>query len=277
MKNNLTKRITITAILAGISTLLYLYLKFPLPFFPSFLDIQFSNLPVIIAGFAFGPIEAIAVVVVRFLIKLPMTSTAGIGEIADLIIGLSVAISTSLIYHKNHSRKGGIVALGIGTLVWVVVASFVNYFVLLPWFAEAYGIGAVVGMLSSVIKGITTDNYLIYYVLFGAIPFNLLLSTIVSVITFIVYKRISFLFKSEDESTKIDSGIFVGASIMVMTLIILAGNLIFKFSAFVVSAKNSLASVIITIAAYSLIFLTGFGILFVSIIKRKQNKDYTIE
>ena len=87
MRKKQIKKITLVGILAALSVIFYIFLKFPLPFiFPSFLDIQLYNLPVILAGLIFGPAESLVVVLIRFVIKAPFTSTAYVGEVADLII-----------------------------------------------------------------------------------------------------------------------------------------------------------------------------------------------
>lgn len=160
----------------GTLSFLFFFLKFPiLPSFP-FLEIQFSNLPAIIAGFAMGPISGCVVVVVRTLLKIVfIPSTTGyVGELADFLIGVSVITVTSLIYMKHKSKKGGAVSLLFGCLTWIVVSVIFNWTLLGP----LYGL-----------KG----KVLINYVLAGALPFNAILSTMVSLLTFIIYKRISIL------------------------------------------------------------------------------------
>jgi len=194
MNKNRTLYIVIIANFTALSVLFYFTLKFPLPLiFPSFLDIQFSNLPAIIGGFALGPIAGSAIVVLRTLIKLPFSTTAMAGEMIDLIIGLSTVLTSSIIYRKMHSKKGALYAVIAGALVWTIVAVLTNYLFVLDFYINFYFDGAVeplVGMLS-VIPGINVGNYMEKYILYAAIPFNLLLSTIVYLITYLVYKRIS--------------------------------------------------------------------------------------
>lgn len=262
MKRKETKKIAHLAILSALSIVFYMFLKFPLPFFPPFLDIQFSNLPVIIAGFAFGPIEACIVCIVRFLIKIPASSTMIVGESADLIIGCLVGISTSIIYKKEHTKKGGIKALIIGSIVWVIGAIISNAFILLPWFMKTYGAEQVLGMLSY-LKGINEKNYLLYYIMFAVVPFNLLLASIVSLITFFVYKRVSNLYNEEfnetdlKENKKDNDRIIIGITIITMDLLIFIAMLVFNGKIFNIH-KNSLFEVILVIG--SLILILGLGI-----------------
>lgn len=197
MRNNATLKITLIANLTALSVLFYFLLKFPLPFlFPSFLDIQFSNLPAIIGGFTLGPIAGGVIVVLRTLIKLPFSSTAMVGELVDLIIGLSTVLTSSIIYKKLHNKRGAMIAMVAGMFVWVFVAVMANYLFVLDFYINFYFNGAVeplVGMMS-IIPGINVDNYMEKFIWYAAVPFNILLSGLVYFITFIVYKRVSHLF-----------------------------------------------------------------------------------
>lgn len=194
MNKNRTLLLVVIANLTALSVLFYFFPKFPLPFiFPSFLEIQLSNLPAVIGGFALGPIAGGVIVIARTIIKLPFSSTAYVGEMVDLIIGLATVVTSSLIYKKLHSRKGAVYAMLAGMAVWTTVAVLANYFFIIDFYIEFYFGGnadPLVGMMS-VIPGINADNYMEKYILYAAIPFNLLLSGIVYGITFVVYKRIS--------------------------------------------------------------------------------------
>lgn len=201
MKNQQIKRIALVSILSAMSTVLYFFVKFPLPFlFPAFLDIQFSNLPAILGGFLLGPISGSIIVIVRFLIKLPFSSTLFVGEIADLVIGLAVVLSSSLVYKAHKTKKGGLVALVTASAAWVITSVLMNYFVLVPFFIELFYKGNTQGFVQScqIIPGINESNYMQKYLLFAVLPFNLLLSTIVNLITFLVYKRLSNFLKLQD-------------------------------------------------------------------------------
>ena len=192
---------TKVAIFAALSTILYLFPKFPLPFFPSFLDIQFSNLPAILGGFALGPVGGALIVAIRTLIKLPMSSTACVGELADFLIGIATVMVTSLIYQKYKTKKGGIIALVCGIITWTGVSLLANAFILIPFYAEFFmgekGIAGLVMLCQDVLPNVTVDNFSEVYIIYAALPFNLLLSTTVSLITFLVYKRISIIFKKD--------------------------------------------------------------------------------
>lgn len=93
------RNITLMAMLTAISIVLYM-LKSPLPIFPNFLELQFSEVALLLGGFILGLPGAITITILRFLIKLPFTSTAFVGEIADLILGLALVVPTILVYNK---------------------------------------------------------------------------------------------------------------------------------------------------------------------------------
>lgn len=191
-----SKTVATIGIFTAFSIVLY-FLKFNLPFiFPEFLEINFSLLPVIIIGFMYGPVEAVTIVILRAIIKIPFTSTACVGEFADALIGIPVALVTSLIYLKKHDRKGAIIALFCCIITWVAAGVLTNYFINIPFFIQFYFNGEVSGLLAffKMIPGVNESNYMIKSIIYAFIPFNLLISVIVSLVTFLVYKKISILF-----------------------------------------------------------------------------------
>jgi len=196
---SLNKKIALTAILSTLATILYMFIKFPLPMlFPSFLDFQVSNLPAIIGGFLLGPVYGSLIVIIRFLIKLPFSSTQYVGELADLIIGLAVVISSSIIYIKNKTRKGALIALTTSTIIWVITSVLLNRYVLVPFYIELFFKGDVNAFVNicKIIPGINEQNYMQKYLVYAVLPFNLLLSISVNLITFFVYKRLSNFIKT---------------------------------------------------------------------------------
>ena len=186
-----TKNITVAAMLTAISFVLYMFVKFPLPFmFPAFLDIQFSEMPAMIAGFMMGPVWGGIVIVLKCLLKMPFTSTAYVGELGDLLMGLAYVVPAALIYKYHRTKKGALIGLIIGTLSEIATALFVNGFILIPFYAKAFGWDAIVGMLQKLFSGITRKSFYLYYLPLSVLPFNLLRLFICSLITFFVYKHL---------------------------------------------------------------------------------------
>ena len=191
------------AILSALAIVLYNFPKFPLPFFPSILKVQFSMLPTLIGGFALGPVGGVIICVIKFLFKLLTTSSMGVGEIVDLGIGLGVILTTSFVYHFYHNKKGAIFALLTCVVVWTILGMVLNGFFAIPMYMKLYNMDAagIVNVLS-VIPGINETNYLYKYLLVACLPFNLLLSVVVSLVTFLVYKKVSWLFEKMDQKGK---------------------------------------------------------------------------
>lgn len=197
-RKHVTMKIAQVGILSAISTILYL-IKFPLPFiFPSFLDVQFSNLPAIIGGFAVGPLGGCAIIIIKTILKLFVegTNTAYVGELADVIIGVIVVLTTSLLYRQHKTKKRAVLSLSVGTFVWIATSIIANWLILVPFYIEFFMGGDINIFIKacSIIPGINESNYMMMYLIFGAGFFNLMLATTTSLITFLVYKRISILF-----------------------------------------------------------------------------------
>lgn len=197
-KQSITRKITQIAVFTAVSYVIYMFIKFPLPFiFPFWLEIHISDMPAILAGFMMGPIEGIAVLALRTLLKLPFSSTALIGELADLIMGIAFVLPSSLIYKYNRTKKGAVISLIVGCLCTTVTAMLVNYFVLVPFYVKAFFGGEIqtlVNALSVLFKNVNTQNVYAYYIFLSAMPFNLLRAVLSAIVTFLLYKRLVKLF-----------------------------------------------------------------------------------
>ncbi len=182
------KFIASVGILAAISVVLFMTLETPLPFMPPFLKLDFSNIPALIGGFAFGPLAGVFIALVKSLLHLIRTQTGGVGELADFITAASFIFTSSIIYKKTKSRKGAIIGLCAGSVAIAIVGALANYFILIPFYSHTTPLEQIFelcGKINPLVKSKIT------YVLYGAIPFNLLKGVILSAITFIIYKKVS--------------------------------------------------------------------------------------
>lgn len=202
LKNNTTMWLTKVAIFSTMGIVLYSFgiFKFPLPFlFPNFLEINISLLPSVLCGFLTGPVGGVISVIIKGIVKmLYSSSSVFVGEIVDIIIGGVVVLVTSLIYKFFHTKKGAISALLFGTLAWVVTAVFTNYFVAIPLYIRLYFNGneeILINMLQVLPGVVDSTNYMWKYLVFAVVPFNILIALINNIVIFIVYKRISVVFK----------------------------------------------------------------------------------
>lgn len=191
--NKLTiKQMTLIAVQSAISVILYYFVKFNLPFFPPWLDIQVSEIPALITGFAYGPYAGSLVILVRFITKLPATITAGVGELADLILGITLVCISSIIYHRNKSIKTALIGLIVSISFATILACILNWLVLIPAYIYLanFPMEALVGMMNY-IPGleVTSSNFMLVYIFVGVLPFNIFRYIIVSILTFLLYKK----------------------------------------------------------------------------------------
>ncbi|MCI9440940.1 MAG: ECF transporter S component [Ruminococcus sp.] len=181
--------------LSAIAVVLMLF-EIPLPFAPSFYEIDFSEIPVMIGCFVMGPMAGAVIEFIKILLNLMIngTVTAGVGEAANFVIGCALCVPAGLVYKRDHTRKGALIGMAVGTVIMTVMGCFINAYILLPAYGAAFGmpIDALVEMGSAVNSHITS---LTTFVIFAVAPFNLLKGTLVSLIVFIIYKKIRPIFK----------------------------------------------------------------------------------
>lgn len=180
----------------GAVALVLMLFEIPLPFAPSFYKIDFSEVPVLIGSFAMGPVAGVLIELVKILLKLLTigSTTAGVGDVANFLIGISFCLPAAFIYRKMHSKKGAIIGMGAGTIFMTLVGCFLNAYVLLPTYAKAFQmpIDALVAMGTAVNGHITS---LFTFVAFAVAPFNLLKGVLVSLVVALIYKKISPILK----------------------------------------------------------------------------------
>ena len=199
-----TKNIACLSMLTAIAVVLYIFAPFSTPFmFPGFLEFKFSDIAALLAGFMMGPIGGVIVIILKVLIKLPFSTTSGIGELGDLIFSLSFVLTATIIYMVMKNKKGAILGLVAGGLFSLGVIVIVNRFLLIPLFSQMFfgGMEGLAGFLSALYPGITVDNFFLYYLFLAVLPFNILRLTISALVTFFLYKHLSRamkrLFKEE--------------------------------------------------------------------------------
>lgn len=204
-----TGNIAVMAVLTAISYVLYMFVKFPLPFFPPWLDVQISDLPALLGGFAINPLASVIIIVAKCLLKMPFTSTACVGECADIFVGIAFVLPASLIYHISKGRKNAIVGMIVGTASAIVVSLLTNWLILVPFYAWQFGNGnsavgmqIIVGAVSTLYSGVTVDNFYAFYLPIGVLPFNLLRCVLCAVISYFTYKPLSKALHWEVKNSK---------------------------------------------------------------------------
>lgn len=191
LKRTSTKVIAKVGVLAAVATLLML-LDFPLWFAPSFYKLDFSEVPVLLGAFALGPAAGAMIELVKILLNFVLngTDTGGIGEIGNLLIGLSFIVPAGYIYKKHKSFKSAILGMVVGTISLAVVGAFLNYFLLLPVYSKIYGapIQAFIDMAKALNPAITD---LKTFIMYAVVPFNIFKGIVTSAMVMLIYKRLS--------------------------------------------------------------------------------------
>lgn len=194
-----THYISYTAVFASMAGVLML-VELPLFFAPSFYKLDISELPILICTFYLGPVAGVVAELVKVLVKLIIkgTTTAYVGDFANFVVGCSFVLPASCIYHMKKSKRGALIGMIAGTLVMTIFGSLFNAVYLLPTFAELFGmpLEAIIKMGSDINSAINSVSTL---VLFCVVPFNLLKGIIVTVLTMLLYKRISPLLHKGDK------------------------------------------------------------------------------
>ena len=133
------KNLVTIAVLSAVAAVL-MYLEFPLWFAPPFYELDFSEIPVLVGAFSMGPAAGFIIEALKIVLKLLLkgSTTMGVGDWANLLIGCALVIPASLIYMKNRTKKGAILGLLVGTLTMAAVGCFLNAYVLLPTYAQAF-------------------------------------------------------------------------------------------------------------------------------------------
>lgn len=180
------------AILGAIAFVLMM-VEFPVPFLaPPFYKMDFSELPVLLGGFALGPAAAVGIEALKIVLNIMFqgTSTAYVGEFANFLIGISLSVPAAMIYTANKSRKSAVKGMVVGTVVMALMGVLLNYFVLLPAYSYFYHlpIDTIVAMGAQIFPFIQNK---LMFVIACVTPFNLLKGVMISVITALIYKRVS--------------------------------------------------------------------------------------
>lgn len=197
-----TRKIAMIGMFSAISAILMLF-EIPMPFAPAFYKLDFSELPALIAAFAFGPVAGVMIEFCKIVLKLLLksTSTAFVGELANFAVGCSFILPASIIYLFRKNKKIAVVGCIAGTICLTLFGTAFNAVYLLPKFAQLYGmpLEALIGM-GTEINGAITD--ITSFVCFAVAPLNLIKGASVSVVTLLVYKSLSPILKEDSINRK---------------------------------------------------------------------------
>ena len=151
-----------------------------------------SDFPALIGAFAFGPLCGLMIELVKNGLQLFSTSTGGVGELANFLMGGSYVLAAGLFYKRNKTKKNAAIAWILASIVMGITAALTNYFILIPMFERFMPLDQVIASFGAFIPFIRTK---LDVVLFNAFPFNLLKGLVIGALTMLVYKRLTPILK----------------------------------------------------------------------------------
>ena len=188
MKVSKSRYLTLVAIFSAISFGL-MFLDFAIPaVIPSFVKMDFSELPALIASFALGPTAGVLVCFIKNLIHLSITTTSGVGELANFLIGAALVFPAGMIYKYHHNRKFAIIACFAGAIIMGLVSYPINLWITYPFYYNFMPKEVILGMYQAILSWV--DSIELSLLIFN-LPFTMVKGLAVALITVLVYKPLS--------------------------------------------------------------------------------------
>ena len=187
-RNNNTRKMAAIAMMGAVGFVL-MFMEISVPIMPVFIKLDFSELPAVLASFAYGPVAGIAVCLLKNALHLLVTNTAGVGELSNFLLGIFFVVPAGLIYRKSHTRKGALIGAGVGCVAYALASVPINYFLIYPMFGQfVMPLPVILGMYQTLNPNVET---LWQALTQFNLPFNFAKEVLVSAITFLVYKKLS--------------------------------------------------------------------------------------
>lgn len=186
------KNVVLMGMLGAIGAVLMLF-EVPLPFIaPSFYGLDLSEIPVLVGAFSMGPVAGAVIEAVKILVKLVLkpTSTGFVGEFANICIGCALVLPAGIIYKMKKTKKGAAIGMVVGTFSMALVGAVLNAVVMLPFYSNFMPLESILqagAAINPAISSVWT------FVFLAVAPFNLIKGALVSLITTLIYKRISVI------------------------------------------------------------------------------------
>lgn len=177
----------------GVISFILMFFELPLPWLaPTFMKIDISDLPALIGSFAIGPMAGVIIQLLKNVLNVLIegSTTGGVGELANFVVGSVFAYTAGFVYYKNKTFNRAVVGLLLGTVAMTIVITLANYYVMFPFYAKLFGmeIQSLVDMGAVINKNITDLKSLM---LISVVPFNLLKGVMLTALTLLIYKRVS--------------------------------------------------------------------------------------
>lgn len=196
-----TKNVVLMGMFGALAGVLMIF-EVPLPFIaPSFYGLDLSEVPILVGTFALGPIAGAIMEIVKILVKLVLkpTSTGFVGEFANFMIGCSLILPAGIIYRFNRTKKGAVLGMAVGTVLMAVSGVILNALIMIPFYSNFMPLDTII-QAGAAINPAISNVWTFALICVG--PFNIVKGLAASLITALVYKRISVIIHSAGKSDR---------------------------------------------------------------------------
>ncbi len=183
----LTHKMTVTAMLSAAAAVL-MFIDFPIPIMPSFIKLDVSELPALLASFSLGPVYGIVVCLIKNLINLARSSTSGVGEFCNFLLGAVFVFTAGLVYQKMKTRKGALIGSLVGAAAMALLSYPINYYITYPIYANFIPMEGIIGMYQAILPSVKTLSDCLW--VFN-VPFTFVKGLVDVALTFLIYKALS--------------------------------------------------------------------------------------
>ena len=187
------RTMTGVAMLSAVAYVL-MFFEFAVPLMPSFIKLDFSELPALIGGFAYGPAAGVAICLIKNIIHLLNTQTGGVGELSNFILGAVFVFISAAIYKKMHSKKGAILGATVGAAAMAAVSLVTNYYIVYPIYTVFMPMDAIIGAYQLILPSVKD---LWQCLLVFNVPFTFIKGMCSVIVTVMVYKPLSPILKGD--------------------------------------------------------------------------------
>ena len=185
------KYLTVTAMLSAVAYIL-MFLDFSVPFMPAFIKMDLSELPALIGSFAMGPLCGVVVCLIKNVLHLFITTTGGVGELSNFILGVAFVLPAGLIYKHKKNRKSALIGSLAGAAFMGIFSIISNYFLVYPVYYNFMPEEVILAAYQAILPSV--KNILQCLICFN-MPFTIIKGMFSVVITFLTYKHISPILK----------------------------------------------------------------------------------
>ena len=199
-----TKQFKKTRLIVGVGMLTAVavalqYIEIPIPIMPSFIKLDFSDLPELIGAFAYGPVAGVLIALIKNLIHMAVSQSGFVGELSNFILGAAFSLTAGLIYMKHKTKKIALISAISGAAAMAIVSLPINYFIIYPLYYSVLGFPeqAVLGLYKALLPGVKS---IFQALCIFNIPFTFVKGLLCAGITMLIYKPLSKVLKGNPES-----------------------------------------------------------------------------